>query len=79
MTSQNLSEVPIRLKSLPNWVVWKLVKKDGEDSKVPFIPGTTKHASSTDPSTWTDFETAVKNCPGLDSTQGVGFVIHGTA
>jgi putative DNA primase/helicase len=73
-----LTEVPSTLKNIPNWVSWKLVKKDGEDSKVPFISGTTRHASSTDSSTWTTFETALANT-SVSSTEGVGFVIHGQA
>lgn len=73
-----LSEVPGLLKAIPNWVSWKAVNKDGKDTKEPFIPGTSNHASSTDPATWTDFQTAV-SCTRIDETQGVGFVIHGKA
>jgi Protein of unknown function (DUF3987) len=73
VTSEQLHEVPELLKSIPNWVEWKLV----DDSKVPFVSGTQRHASSTDSSTWTTFD-AVKNS-AISSTQGVGFVIHGAA
>lgn len=76
--SETLSRIPAPLKALPNWVAWKLVKKGNEDSKVPFVVGTDKHASSTDPSTWTDFSTAIANT-ALSSTGGVGFVIGGDA
>jgi hypothetical protein len=74
----NLAEVPSTLKNIPNWISWKLIKKDGEDSKVPFIPGTVRHASSTDSSTWTTFETAIANT-SVNGKEGVGFVIHGAA
>jgi hypothetical protein len=76
-----LSEVPQVLKAIPNWVSWKLVRKeDGELSKVPYIVGTNfkRFASSTDSSTWTDFETAVANT-AINNAQGVGFVIGGKA
>jgi len=74
--SAALLEVPDILKSLPNWVSWKLVN----GSKVPFVCGTsgTRHASSTDPSTWTTFEKAAENAI-ISSTEGVGFVIGGEA
>jgi putative DNA primase/helicase len=68
-----LQEVPQLLKEIPNWVQWKLV----DDSKVPFVSGTQRHASSTDSSTWSSFD-AVKNST-ISSTAGIGFVIHGAA
>jgi putative DNA primase/helicase len=74
-----LAEVPELLKSMPNWVHWKLApNEDGEMGKVPFIVGTQKYASSTRSSTWTTFEEATRNA-SLSSTEGVGFVIHGEA
>ena len=67
-----LPKVPLLLKSLPNWVTWKLIKDEaGEYSKEPFIAGTDRHASSTNPSTWSTFD-AVKNST-ISSTQGIGF------
>ena len=69
-----LQEVPGILKSLPNWVSWKLVS----GSKVPFVCGTRQHASSTDPTTWTTFEKAAENAV-ISNTEGIGFVIDGEA
>lgn len=75
MSAALLQEVPEILKSLPNWVSWKLVN----GSKVPFVCGTSgQHASSTDPSTWTTFEQAAENAT-ISSTEGIGFVIDGEA
>jgi putative DNA primase/helicase len=74
----DFAEVPSTLKNIPNWVSWKLIKKDGEDSKVPFIPGTVRHASSTDSLTWTTFDAALANT-SVGRTEGVGFVIQGRA
>jgi putative DNA primase/helicase len=71
--SAQLQEVPQLLKEIPNWVTWKLV----DNSKVPFVSGTQRHASSTDCSTWTTFDAVQQST--LSSTEGIGFVIHGAA
>lgn len=73
-----LQDVPKILKSTPNWVSWRLVNKDGRDTKEPFVCGTDKHASSTDPSTWRSFDEAVAST-AISSTEGIGFVIGGEA
>ena len=72
-----LEYVPEELKALPNWVQWKLETKDGRQTKIPFIAGTDRHASSTNPSTWTTFD-VVKDAT-ISSTQGIGFVLGGQA
>jgi putative DNA primase/helicase len=70
-----LASVPELLKSLPNWIWWRREN----DTKVPYVVGNwSRHASSTDPSTWTTFANAVHNMT-LSKTEGVGFVIHGAA
>jgi hypothetical protein len=57
--------VPVCLEALarePRWVVWRYEKTspDKEPTKVPYRPAdTSRRASSTDPSTWTDLETAL--------------------
>jgi putative DNA primase/helicase len=71
-----LSDVPLRLKSLSRWVYWKLdLDKDGKPTKVPYQVNGRK-ASSTDPSTWTTFQTAVTGAI-INTEQGVGFVVNG--
>jgi putative DNA primase/helicase len=72
--TSGLSKIPATLKSLPNWVSWKLIN----GTKPLFIVGTDRHASSTDPATWVDFETAAKNT-AINETEGLGFVIGGQA
>lgn len=71
-----LPSVPRILKEIPNWVAWKLVN----ETKPPFVVGTnfTKLASSTDPSTWTDFAAAAMKT-AINGVEGVGFVIGGIA
>jgi AAA domain-containing protein/primase/DNA polymerase family protein len=81
MTTANmLPAVPQILQGMPNWVAWKLVERNGETTKPPFIAGTDfkKFASSTDSSTWTDFATAVASTD-LNHVQGIGFVLGGRA
>lgn len=53
---------------------------DGEPSKVPINPKTGRHASSTDSSTWTDFETALAfHRDGSNTTAGIGYVFDDDA
>jgi putative DNA primase/helicase len=60
-------EIPAELRNLPQWVAWKY--ENG--TKLPVNVNTNKLASSTDPSTWTTFETAVSKRNGH---AGIGFV-----
>ena len=81
MNLPELQNVPEILRSMPNWVQWKLTPDaNGLPGKVPYIAGTgfTRKASSTKSSTWTTFDEATKNIT-LDNTQGIGFVVHGDA
>src|SRR5215207_7947911 len=69
----NPDGIPQRLKERPQWVVWKLEKRDGELTKVPYSPWSLSRASSTDLMTWATFEGAmiIYQKHGLD---GIGFV-----
>ena len=80
-TIDHLTEIPAELKALPNWVAWKLVERDGSLTKPPFIVGTNRHASSTDPSTWTTYEAAIASvaATGIGKENGLGFAIGGAA
>ena len=70
-----LPMLPASLKALRQWVRWRLEDVHGRPTKVPYQVNGAK-ASSTDPCTWTDYETACKAGP-TDSTQGIGFVVDG--
>ena len=60
------------LKKLPHWVCWKAEQgENGKLRKVPINPITGGGAMSNTPSTWTDFETAVK---ASEQYSGVGFM-----
>lgn len=64
--------IPEELKKLPHWVCWKAEQgENGKLRKVPINPITGGGAMSNTPSTWTDFETAVK---ASEQYSGVGFM-----
>ncbi|EJN57314.1 phage NrS-1 polymerase family protein [Halogranum rubrum] len=71
MLTQEL--IPEELVERPQWVCWRRAKRDGKATKIPVVPGVGSFASSTDPETWGDFETA---CDYLERgrADGVGFV-----
>jgi primase-polymerase (primpol)-like protein len=68
-----LENIPTRFTERPQWVVWKLEKRKGEFTKVPYIAGGVGRASSTDLMTWRSFEEAVR---ALETGRydGIGFV-----
>src|SRR5262245_6078280 len=60
----NLAKLPKALAPLierPQWCVWRWTQKpDGKWQKPPFMaPEPDRHASTNDPSTWTDYATAL--------------------
>lgn len=66
-------KIPQELKLLPNWICWKAEYDEtkGKIKKVPVNPKTGGGAMSNTPSTWTDFETAVKES---EKYSGIGFM-----
>jgi archaellum biogenesis ATPase FlaH len=65
------SKIPSVLKALRQWINWKLIEDGGEHPrKMPVTPDG-RAASSTDPSTWYDFETVARSA---DRHSGVGYV-----
>lgn len=65
--------IPQELRDLPQWVNWKAVRlEDGRITKVPMNPRTSRKASSSDPSTWCDFDTVFR---GAERFTGIGFVV----
>ncbi len=61
MTAPVLDSVPVELRSLPSWVVWRAEQKPGQAklAKVPYSPATGQRADSSRPETGTTFEQAV--------------------
>ncbi|HUU01898.1 MAG TPA: hypothetical protein VM425_10680 [Myxococcota bacterium] len=62
--------IPEELRRLPQWLLWRSQIVDGRPTKVPYT-AIGRKASTTDPNTWTDFDTAVKTSERFD---GIGFV-----
>lgn len=70
--------IPQVLRELKHWVCWQAVKDERSHSgisKKPIDPLTGKNARSNDPSTWTDFETALK---ASQRFSGLGFMFGGS-
>jgi putative DNA primase/helicase len=73
-------QIPFELKKIPRWVMWRFVEVgEGESrrwSKLP-VQSNLHAASSTNPSTWTDFLSA-QNAYQTGKFDGVGFVFDGS-
>lgn len=70
--------IPSELKRLRNWVCWRAVPDQKSHSgirKEPVNPANGRFAKSNDPSTWSDFDTAVQASSGY---AGIGFMFSGS-
>ena len=65
--------IPEELKTRPQWVAWRLEKRDGDFTKVPYTPFTGRKASSRDLLTWRPFEEALAAFRKGDC-HGIGFM-----
>ncbi|MGF3113126.1 phage/plasmid primase, P4 family [Facklamia sp. P9177] len=65
-----LENIPQELKDMPRWVAWNYEERNGKITKVPYDFYTGFKASSNDPDTWCDFDTAVEYLKHYD---GLGF------
>lgn len=63
--------IPPEMKSLNQWVCWKLEKAKGRNTKVPYQANGHK-ADSTDQETWSSFEDV---CKVAGNFSGIGFVL----
>jgi putative DNA primase/helicase len=68
--------IPEQLTERPQWVCWCLEEREGKATKVPYVPGTERRASSTDLMTWATFsETHAAYQAGKPLVyDGLGFV-----
>ena len=75
MASVNVKveNIPDELKSLPQWVFWKLMQRDGKSTKLPYNPKTGTLADSTDALTWGLIHEALIACK-THKGNGIGFV-----
>jgi len=65
--------IPAELTTIPQWVNWRSVVRDGKPTKPPFQPDG-RFAKSDDPSTWSSFHVCRDAAGRFD---GVGFVLTG--
>jgi len=68
------NNIPDELKSVPNFVLWRLEVQNGIETKVPYNPNNGYHASVSNPATWSTFKHCVSILPQTDMS-GIGFVI----
>lgn len=64
------SKIPYELKELDHWCNWKLVVRNGKNTKMPVDSKTGQLAKSNDESTWSSFDAALSNLTNYD---GIGF------
>lgn len=68
--------IPEGLKRFDNWVLWRTEEHSGRLTKVPYSACYNGKASSTNPSTWTDFDSArITYREHINHYKGIGFVI----
>ncbi len=68
----NFVNIPDVLKQSASFCVWKYEKRSGRRTKVPYDPKTRNMARTNDPSTFTDFNTAMK-AYAIGGWDGIGY------
>ena len=68
--SVNIQRIPAELQDRPQWVLWRIVTRDGQETKLPYQVGGDM-AKSNDPTTWT---TCSKVFAAARGYNGIGFV-----
>jgi hypothetical protein len=64
------NEIPQELKDRNQWIVWKIIQRDGREIKIPYqIDG--RPAKTDDPTTWSSFDECVKV---VHNFKGLGYV-----
>lgn len=70
-----IENIPEQLTERPQWVCWRLEEREGKLTKMPYIPGTVRRASSTDLMGWRTFSEAIAAYEaGEPPYDGIGFV-----
>lgn len=68
----NFVNIPDALKQSASFCVWKMEKRSGRPTKVPYNPRTGNMAKTNDPSTFADFKTAMKTY-AIGGWDGIGY------
>ena len=71
----NFDALPLELRALKQWVLWRYLWRDGRWTKVPLRPSGL-HASVKNALTWNSFD-AVRAAYAAGGFNGVGFVLRG--
>ncbi len=70
----DLQKIPPTMREIPHWLTWRNEPSEkGKPTKIPYVAGSGRRASSTDPATWTSLEEAVH---GMNGADGIGFAIQ---
>src|SRR5215204_4326509 len=70
-----VENIPEQLTERPQWVCWRFEERGGEQTKVPYTPGTERRVSTTDLMTWRTFSEALEAYEaGEPPYDGIGFV-----
>ena len=67
--------IPAELMRYAQWCVWKREEKEGRETKIPYDPRTGFAASVTNPTNWSDYNTAHNMLLNGGSYDGLGFVL----
>ncbi len=68
----NFVSIPQELKTNASFCLWKLEKRNGKPTKVPYNPRNGQLARTNDPSTFADFSTAMK-AYAMGGWDGIGY------
>ena len=68
----NFVGIPSELKENASFCLWRLEKRQGKPTKVPYDPRTGQLAKTNDPATFTDFATAMK-AYAMGGWDGIGY------
>jgi len=74
MIKPRFDTVPEELKNQRQWILWKLIMRNGKEIKMPWSVYD-QPASSTDPATWHEFECAVMRYDE-NKHAGIGYVFQ---
>jgi len=72
-----IENLPVELLSLPQWVLWEWLNRDGRWTKPLINPATFRNAKSNSPDTWGAFE-KVRKAVESGAYPGLGFVLWTT-
>ena len=72
-TLEEIQVVPTELQAVNSWCLWRLERKDGRQTKVPYqVNG--RRASTVDPSTWNSLQTCYQTLRS-GSYNGIGLIL----